>query len=302
MKIQDIIKKCKLSSEEQLIFKDYLANHFIEQEKSVEQEKNVEHEKNIERWKRIVGYAEKYDSAQAVNKFVAMGKPVDFIDPAGVRIELFDSFAGKLPLIYVKNTEDFESLAANVVYKGVRPETLLYTGALFVFGKSMRFILLSAKPYSNIPASETGLSEKEWAEKSMIIRREHECTHYFTRMYFGIARNHLHDELIADFFGLYEAFGEYKREYFLKFMRGMRDGKGRLQIYAAHMSDGLYKAVSEVAFFASEGLEQYSRSERFLAMSREQQVLKLCRTGLAQMCLAEPAAYRNRMNRRYQGA
>lgn len=286
MKIQDIIERCKLSGEERLVFEDYLVNRFVEKGNFTGKEKNAEQEKNIERWKHIAGYAEKNGVVQAVNKFVVTERTVDFADPDGVRIELYDSFAGTIPLIYVKDAEDFESLTANVVYKGVRPETLSYTGASFVFGKSTRFIILSAKPYSNIPASEIGLSEKEWAEKSMIIRREHECTHYFTKKYFGIARNHLHDELIADFFGLYEAFGEYKREYFWRFMGVMSGNQGRLKVYTAHMSDRLYRAVSEVAISASEGLEEYSRSREFLAMSREQRVLKLCGTGLAQMCMA----------------
>ena len=49
-----------------------------------------------------------------------------------------------------------------------------------------RFIILSDGFYSNIPASEIGLSESEWRRLSLTIRLEHECTHYFTRRIFNL--------------------------------------------------------------------------------------------------------------------
>lgn len=35
----------------------------------------------------------------------------------------------------------------------------------------------------------------------MLIRRAHECTHFFTKQTYGIAYKNLHDELMADFMG-----------------------------------------------------------------------------------------------------
>ena len=44
----------------------------------------------------------------------------------------------------------------------------------------------SEKPYSNIPAGELGIPEDDWAEKSVKLRRSHECTHFFTKQTYGI--------------------------------------------------------------------------------------------------------------------
>lgn len=81
-----------------------------------------------------------------------------------------------------------------------------------------RFIILSSEPYSAVPASEIGLCDAEWRRLSVAIRLEHECTHYFTLRAFGVMRNHLLDELVADFAGLVEAFGRYEAALFLRFL------------------------------------------------------------------------------------
>jgi hypothetical protein len=44
-----------------------------------------------------------------------------------------------------------------------------------------RFILLSRGPYSAVPAADLGLDDETWIAKSLAIRLEHECAHYFTR-------------------------------------------------------------------------------------------------------------------------
>ena len=57
-------------------------------------------------------------------------------------------------------------------------------------------------------------NEKDWCEKSLLLRQAHECTHYLTKQTYGISNNILHDEIMADFIGMYEAFGFYKAEWF----------------------------------------------------------------------------------------
>ena len=91
-------------------------------------------------------------------------------------------------------------------------------------------MVLSSKPYSNVPAEELGLETGEWLEKSLYIRREHECTHYYTKLRYDQANNMLHDELMADFIGLYESFGFFRAEWFLRFM-GIIDGSGNRMVY-----------------------------------------------------------------------
>lgn len=283
--LPEIAEKFGLNKGEGHFFDWYLENAFAKARFAAKQEESW-----LEKWSEICAFADRYGAAEAVNRFIAVKRPVAFLAPEQVKIELYRSFAGKIPIIYVKNTKDFEALITNVVYKGIEPDNLDQTGASFVFGKTTRFLVLSAKPYSNIPAAEMGLTEKEWREKSVLLRREHECTHYYTKQVFGISRNHLHDELLADFFGLYEAFGEYRAEFFLRFMGLLGDSGGRLRFYTAGMPEKIYRAVCEVARRAAAYLEQYARSEEFQSMTKKQCIKKLCLTDLETMCKKAPAA------------
>jgi hypothetical protein len=81
-----------------------------------------------------------------------------------------------------------------------------------------RFIILGGGPYSAVPASEIGLTEEDWLARSAAVRRAHECTHYFTLRAFGVMRNNLLDELLADFAGLATSFGRYDGRLALRFL------------------------------------------------------------------------------------
>jgi hypothetical protein len=81
-----------------------------------------------------------------------------------------------------------------------------------------RFIILSRGPYSDVAAQDIGLPEEEWLERSFVIRREHECTHYFTLRVFGLLQHNLLEELVADFVGLVRAFGVYRCDLALRFL------------------------------------------------------------------------------------
>ena len=95
-------------------------------------------------------------------------------------------------------------------------------------------IILSAGPYSGIAAGEMGMEEAEWLERSYMIRKAHECTHFLCRRRYPEKIDPIWDELVADAVGLYAAFGRYDPETAERFL-GIRDGvyrDGRLQIYA----------------------------------------------------------------------
>lgn len=81
-----------------------------------------------------------------------------------------------------------------------------------------RMILLTDGPYSAVPAEEMGLTESEWRRRSLLLRRDHECAHYFTRRLFGSMRANLHDELLADYAGLVAAFGRFEAARFLRLL------------------------------------------------------------------------------------
>ena len=72
-----------------------------------------------------------------------------------------------------------------------------------------RLIVLSHGPYSGLGAGAVGLSPAEWDAHSLVIRRAHECAHYLTARVFGRLQRNVLEELVADFAGLLEAFGEY---------------------------------------------------------------------------------------------
>ena len=94
-------------------------------------------------------------------------------------------------------------------FRGVVPQKTLYQD---------RIVILSRDPYSGVPAATLGIDDAEWRERSTTLRAEHECTHYFTLIAFGVMRNNLLDELIADFAGLAAAFGRYDARLALRFL------------------------------------------------------------------------------------
>lgn len=109
-----------------------------------------------------------------------------------------------------------------------------------------RLVILSTGAYSAVPTRDTDLNEQTWLDRSLVIRREHEFTHYFTYRCFGTMRDHALDELVADCVGLLHAYGRYPSKLALRFLgldkdTGHRPG-GRLENYLASSklpADGL---------------------------------------------------------------
>lgn len=179
-------------------------------------------------------------------------------DPAGLELTLCRTIAGTVPVLVVSDRQDFvaivrafterneparvpDSMGACIVtglnnwdriaayraqwqadhgdtasedawadeFKGLVPRKELYQD---------RFIILSRGPYSATAADQVGLAPHEWLERSLVIRREHEFTHYFTYRCFGAMRNNVLDELIADFVGLVRSFGAYRPDLARRFL------------------------------------------------------------------------------------
>lgn len=126
-----------------------------------------------------------------------------------------------------------------------------------------RFIILSDGPYSDVSASDIGLSKPQWRRLSLAIRLEHECTHYFTCRLFGSMRNNLLDELIADYRGIVAATGHYRADWFLRFLGlesfSVTRAGGRLQNYRGQppLSDGAFKILQALVKAAAENLERF---------------------------------------------
>ena len=275
MTLNELSEEYNLNGEERSVFEEYTKNRFADVEETEDPDASF-----LDLWNRILIYSGVAGVDKAINEKVCSKRPVDFRSPQTLKLEIYDSVAGKIPIIYVRDTEDFEQLVTNIAYKGIRPENISTTGASFISGKTTRFIILSAKPYSNVPASELGLpDEAEWEEKSLILRRGHECTHYFTKQTYGITNNILHDEIMADFIGTYEAFGFYKAEWFLRFM-GIIEGSGRrFLFYTGDLPENVRKAASKLAELCAYNLEKWSRTDSFHAMTVGDRIRYMCRAG-----------------------
>ncbi|MBR1656885.1 MAG: hypothetical protein IJ697_00260 [Synergistaceae bacterium] len=166
------------------------------------------------------------------------------------------------------------------IYKGERPDDISEMGASFIYGRKQRFLVLSKKYYSNTEPEFVGLPPGEWREKSMILRREHEVTHYYTKKFYGSASNNLHDELIADFVGIYEAFGYYEARLFKHFLGIDGTGGGRLSLYTDGLSHNVREAVAEIAGRCADTLETWTKTARFMNMNKTERINYLCETSI----------------------
>ena len=218
-------------------------------------------------------------AAGLLNKHITHKRPAAFSEPESITIEIYDSFAGRIPLVVFGNASDFEDFIVNLIYKGERPSSISQMGASFIYGRTQRFLTLSRKFYSNTSPEYVGLSPEEWREKSMLIRREHELTHYYTKTFYGSASNNLHDELIADFIGMYSAFGRYSAKLFRHFM-GLDGSDGRLSLYTLGLSPESQRAVAEIACECSDALEAWQDSESFRKMDTPSRIDCLCQLGI----------------------
>ncbi|MBZ5587403.1 MAG: hypothetical protein LAO05_02480 [Acidobacteriia bacterium] len=214
-------------------------------------------------------------------------------EPDGVELLLHPAIAGTVPIVAVTVRADFVSLVQALCHRNEPKQIPDSMGACIVAGfnnwdrvrtyrrrwqashpaadddawaqefsrmlpnKSAyqdRFIILSRGPYSNVQGAEVGFGEAEWLERSFFIRREHECTHYFTLRVFGALQHNLLEELIADFVGLVTAFGSFRTELALRFL-GLDSfptvrPTGRLQNYRGSppLSEGAFAVLARLAY------------------------------------------------------
>jgi len=168
-------------------------------------------------------------------------------EPSDLKIYLYQTLAGRIPVIETSNRNDFETLVRVFSYRNEPVHIPASMGACMIKGynnwdrvaqykltcagkfdfnhmKAQKelyqdvFIIVTDSEYSGVPAEMLGLADKDWRQLSMVIRREHEATHYFTLRFLGSARNQLLDEFIADYMGIVAAVGRYRADWFMCFM------------------------------------------------------------------------------------
>lgn len=207
-----------------------------------------------------------------------------------VEIALHESPAGRIPLVIARGREEFVALLRALARKNEPVPVPDAQGALMVSGYNNwariralgtefrrlqgqkelyqdRFILLSNGPYSAVPAADLGLSEDDWREMSLVLRREHECVHYLTRRLFGSMRNNVLDEILADYAGITAAAGRFRADWLLRFLGA------RLDLYRGEppLSDGAFRVLRALLAAAAENIERWDgpgdRTLRVLALA-----------------------------------
>ncbi len=226
---------------------------------------------------------------------------IELEHPESIQLLIHPTPAGKIPIIVTRGRKDFVTFIQAIIGKNEPISVPESMGAIMIAGYNNwdrirryrrnweenfegkdieeawreefrrliprkelyqdKFIILSDGAYSGIPAEVMGMKEDDWRELSTVIRREHECAHYFTRRVFSSMKNRLLDELIADFMGIREAVGCFRADWFLRFM-GLenypeyREG-GRLENYRENLSDGAFRILQKIAKKAAENLEVF---------------------------------------------
>ena len=238
-------------------------------------------------------------------------------NPSGLKVYLYQTLAGRVPVIEASERRDFETLV-QVFYHRNEPAAIPSSlGAYMIKGynnwdrvarykrnsgrefdfnylKAHRelyqdvFLILTDAEYSGVPADMLGLAEDEWRKLSLVIRREHEATHYFTQRFFGSARNHLLDEFIADYMGITAAVGRYRADWFLCFMGlenypEFRPG-GRLSHYLKNeqLSEEAFGALKTCVKNAAENVEKFAdqNPDIYSAQGRYEMLLRLTKANL----------------------
>ncbi|MCG6961839.1 MAG: hypothetical protein LJE95_01060 [Acidobacteria bacterium] len=212
--------------------------------------------------------------------------------PDELSVEVYGTLAGRVPILATGNRRDFETLVQALTARNEPWPVPVAMGACLVNGLNNwnrihsyrrrwqsagpdregegawkeefrrliprkelyqdRLIILSKGRYSGVAGDEVGEAEERWLERSMSIRREHECTHFLALRLFGALRHDVLEELVADFVGIVRTYGTYKPGLALRFLGlerfpEFREG-GRLEVYRGEppLSDGAFKALQEL--------------------------------------------------------
>ncbi|MEA5461133.1 hypothetical protein VB796_18870 [Arcicella sp. LKC2W] len=246
-------------------------------------------------------------------------------NPDGIEICIHKSIAGKVPVLKIPDGQDFIKIIQCLLHKNNPISVPLSMGAILINGINNwdrlnnlkndwlknnptgnwskefsnnvlsnpdlfkdKIIILSTKPYSNVNASQLGMSDIEWGQYSYSIRLEHECTHLYTLKKYGYASNNLHDELIADYIGIVKTNGKYNINWMLSFM-GLENypnyRKGaRLENYLGN-SDLSFENFSTLTTIIKNAIENIANFDSRLGKinsdkDRVSRIKTLCETGV----------------------
>jgi hypothetical protein len=233
------------------------------------------------------------------------GPELELDHPGGLQLFVHRTPAGRVPVILAEGRDDFVRLVQAFAYRNEPRAVPPSMGASMVSGYNNwdrigllrrrwdatppgercradwsaefqeivrqpalyqdRFILVSAGPYSGVAAAQLELADEDWSRRSLVMRLEHECTHYFTRHVLGSMRNNIADELIADYMGIVASEGRYRPDWFLRFvgLEGPQYRSGaRLEVYRGALSDGAFRILQIAVRRAVENLDRFDQRRR----------------------------------------
>lgn len=237
-------------------------------------------------------------------------------EPNKLKLSLYPSLAGKIPVIIANNRFDFKAIVRSLTYRNEPRPMPDSMGAAMIQGlnnwnrlraaiqyapqkavlanKALyqdRIIVLSRIPYSNVPAEAMNLREEDWLDKSLSIRLEHECAHYFTLRHFGKMSNNMHDEIIADYMGISSVLPQFNAQWFLRFIGldqypMLRKG-GRIKNYLGKppLSEKAFKVLQIIVKQAAENIERFDRKlgKSIDHQDRRYRMISLCNLNLTEM-------------------
>lgn len=182
-------------------------------------------------------------------------RPITFSMNENDTLETINTCAGEVEVLTLFDRKDFVHACVCLGNKCEPTNIPDSTGAMAIFGLNNwdkvraglenykdSFIILSSGNYSNVSNkdvlnvtnSEIDISESEWTNKSIIIRKYHELTHFVMRKIYPNDIDFIRDELIADAVGLICAFNSFDVR-LLKLFLGIENDTyrqgGRLQNY-----------------------------------------------------------------------
>jgi hypothetical protein len=253
--------------------------------------------------------------------------------PNAISLELYNSpLCGKVPVLIVPNDKDFVTVICALSNKNEPQELPKSMGASFINGLNNwdriqrlkrdwlkqnptgswnlyfkeqilpkpylfkdKLMVLSTKAYSGVKSEFIGLSKKTWESSSLMIRREHECTHLFTLKQYGCMANNMHDEIVADYAGITRVLGHYNKEWFLRFV-GLenypkyRKG-GRLENYQGlnNLSKEAFEGLKTLVKNATDSIYKFDNALGEITSSIDQlnRIKSICEIDLITMAMPQ---------------
>jgi hypothetical protein len=287
------------------------------------------------RWPIVAGLSQRPEYLDSTRRGLPMPAGIlglELRSPGQLELFIHDSWAGPIPVIFTGDREDFERLVQALLRRNEPQPIPAAMGACMVAGfnnwdrvqryradwesgapaeswetawqrllarKELyqdRLMILSDSPYSNVAATAMGLSAECWQRRSRQIRLEHESIHYWTKRCLGAMQNNVLDELMADYWGLVAATGEYRANWFLRFL-GLEHWPlyrigGRLENYRGQprLSDGAFRLLQRLVVAAAVNLEQAHRSLGCLEEAEATAIARALVRALSYLTLEEIAA------------